>query len=74
MPKLPTLKPKEVIKRLKKAGFSINHITGSHYILYKTGHSHPVTVPMHNKDLKPGTLFSIIHQSGFTLKQFMRLK
>jgi len=35
MPKLPRVKPFKVIKALKGAGFYIDHITGSHYILYQ---------------------------------------
>jgi predicted RNA binding protein YcfA (HicA-like mRNA interferase family) len=30
---LPTLKPKEVLKALQRAGFYIHHQTGSHIVL-----------------------------------------
>ncbi|MBI1745983.1 MAG: type II toxin-antitoxin system HicA family toxin [Acidobacteria bacterium] len=72
--KLPALKPKEVLPALRKAGFLIARITGSHYIL-----KHPqqpalrVTIPMHNKDLKRGTLRSIIDQAGMTVDEFIKL-
>lgn len=74
MPKLPVLKPKIVIRKLKKVGFIIDYISGSHYILYKEGHLNPVTVPMHNKDLKPGTLHSILEQSGLTVEDFLKIR
>lgn len=74
MPKLPAFKPKEVLRKLKKRDFFIDHITGSHYILYKENRLHPVTVPMHNKDLKPGTLRGIIEQSGLTAEEFLKIK
>jgi len=32
-----------------------------------------VSVPYHNKDLKPGTLASIIAQAGLTVKEFVDL-
>lgn len=35
MPKLPCVKPKQLIKVLKKIGFFVDRISGSHYILYK---------------------------------------
>lgn len=33
MPKLPRIKPAKLIKALERAGFFVDHITGSHYIL-----------------------------------------
>jgi predicted RNA binding protein YcfA (HicA-like mRNA interferase family) len=32
-----------------------------------------VTVPYHNKDLKPRTLASIIEQAGLTVEEFLDL-
>jgi predicted RNA binding protein YcfA (HicA-like mRNA interferase family) len=69
---LPALKPKKVLQALKRAGFFVHHIEGSHYIL-----KHPdrpnlrVTVPYHNKDLKRKTLGTIIKQAGFTTEDFI---
>lgn len=69
--KLPALKPKFVIKALERNGFKIRRITGSHYILKKERQI--VTIPYHNKDLKRGTLVSIINQAGFTVEEFLDL-
>jgi predicted RNA binding protein YcfA (HicA-like mRNA interferase family) len=69
--RLPVLRPKEVIKALERSGFHIRRITGGHYILKKDNRI--VTVPYHNKDLKRGTLASIIRQSGFTIEEFLDL-
>jgi predicted RNA binding protein YcfA (HicA-like mRNA interferase family) len=69
--KLPALKPKKVIKALERSGFQIRRITGSHYILVKG--KQVTTVPYHNKDLKPGTLQSILNQAGFTVEEFLDL-
>ncbi len=69
--KLPALKSKKVIKVLERDGFIIHHTTGSHYILKKE--KLRVTVPYHNKDLKPGTLASIIKQAGLTVEEFLDL-
>jgi predicted RNA binding protein YcfA (HicA-like mRNA interferase family) len=68
---LPALKPKIVIKALERDGFQVRRITGSHYILKKGGQI--VAVPYHNKDLKRGTLASIISQAGFTIEEFLDL-
>ncbi|WP_196600042.1 type II toxin-antitoxin system HicA family toxin [Pectinatus frisingensis] len=58
------MKPKELIKILQADGWYIERVQGSHHIL-----KHPVkqgmsVVPLHNKDLKPGTLNSILKQAG----------
>lgn len=74
MPKLPAVKPKAVLKKLKRRGFVVDHVTGSHYILYKENRPNLVTVPMHNKDLKPGTIHSILEQSGISIEDFLKIK
>ena len=72
--RLPALKPKDVLRLLRKAGFFVHHSTGSHSVL-----KHPqkptlrVTVPFHNRDLKRGTLNSIIEQAGLTKDEFLKL-
>lgn len=69
--KLPTIKPKVLIRALRRNGFVIDHVTGSHYILMRE--KLRVTVPYHNKDLKRGTLASIIAQAGLTIEEFVDL-
>jgi predicted RNA binding protein YcfA (HicA-like mRNA interferase family) len=57
---------KEVIAAMKKIGWVVDRIEGSHHIMEKGGIS--VTVPVHgNKDLPTGTLNAILKKSG--LKQ-----
>jgi predicted RNA binding protein YcfA (HicA-like mRNA interferase family) len=73
-PNLPVIRSKELIRVLERAGFFIHRVSGSHYIL-----KHPekptvrVTVPFHNRDLKRGTLQSIMKQAGFTNEEFLKL-
>ena len=58
---------KEVLKKLKAAGFVILRIEGSHHRLGSG--SIKVSVPVHGShDIKPGTLASIEKQSGVKLK------
>jgi len=52
VPKLPRVTSKQVLRALKGGGFVIDHITGSHYIMYKDNNSVPVSVPFHNKIIK----------------------
>ena len=69
--RLPTLRPRRVLRALRRAGFFIHHTTGGHYVL-----KHPdktalrVTVPYHNKDLKRRTMESIIEQAEMTVEEF----
>ena len=69
MPKLPAIKPKQVIKVLEKAGFEFVRQKGSHRIYIKNNLA--VTIPTHNKDLKKGTLKSIIQQAELTVGEFV---
>ncbi|MGH8533762.1 MAG: type II toxin-antitoxin system HicA family toxin [Gammaproteobacteria bacterium] len=58
---------KEVIKRLKEAGFIVVRSQGSHFRLARGAIK--VSVPVHGRrDLKPGTLASIERQSRVKLK------
>lgn len=58
---------KEVIKQLLDRGFTHARTKGSHK-LYKKGEI-TITVPDHGaKDLKPGTLNSILKEAGIKLK------
>ena len=58
---------KEVIAKLKAAGWSLNRIHGSHHILTKDGLAVPV--PVHgSRDLGAGLLAAIQRQSGVKLK------
>ena len=66
---MTSMNGKQVIARLKDAGWRLARIEGSHHILEKDGMPRPVPVPVHGaKDLKPGTLASIQRQSGVKMK------
>lgn len=72
MSRLPALKPEDVVRKLQNAGFEIDHITGSHYIM-----RHPdgrrTVVPYHaGRDIKRGVLRAIIRQAGLTMGEFLK--
>ncbi|HEX5084548.1 MAG TPA: type II toxin-antitoxin system HicA family toxin [Blastocatellia bacterium] len=57
---------------LQRAGFYEDHVRGSHhYYKHSYKSSLLVVVPYHNKDLKRGTLLSIIAQAGMTIDEFI---
>ncbi len=58
---------KQVIAKLKEAGWQLLRIEGSHHQFGKGGQR--TSVPVHGtKDLKPGTLAGIQRQTGVKLK------
>ena len=69
MVKLPSIKPKKVLKTLLKHGFEVQRQTGSHVrLIHPDGRA--TTVAMHNRDLPRGTLKAILKQSELTLEEF----
>lgn len=71
MPKLPVLKPRQVIAALEKAGFRQVRQKGSH-VQFKRGNL-LVTVPNHPGDLNPHVLKSILRQAQMSTEEFEAL-
>ncbi|MFZ5921986.1 MAG: type II toxin-antitoxin system HicA family toxin [Chloroflexota bacterium] len=71
MPKLPVLKPRQVIAALEKAGFRRVRQKGSH-IQFKRGNL-LVTVPNHPGDLNPQVLRSILRQAQLSSEELEAL-
>jgi predicted RNA binding protein YcfA (HicA-like mRNA interferase family) len=72
--RLPALRAKDVIRALERAGFVKSRMSGSHCRMVHPGDpTRKITVPIHTKDLKRGTLHSIIAQSGLTVAEFLAL-
>jgi predicted RNA binding protein YcfA (HicA-like mRNA interferase family) len=73
--RLPTLRSREVVRALERAGFVISRISGSHCRLIHPSDPAPkVTVPLHGSiDIKRGTLRAIIAQAGLTVTEFLAL-
>ena len=58
------MKPRELLKILEDNGWVIDRVRGSHYILKHPSKPGRPVIPMHNKDLKPGTYNNVLHQAG----------
>lgn len=71
---LPTLKPRQVIRALERAGFRLLRVKGSHHYFH---HPHRaellVCVPVHPGDLKRPVLRSILRQADLTVDAFLDL-
>ena len=56
------MKDKDLIKLLKKNGWSVVRINGSHHVLQKYGKT--IVVPLHGKDVPVGLLNNILKEAG----------
>jgi len=67
---MPAITSKKLFKFLQKRGFYLSRQSGSHMILHHdSDETKRVTLPLHNKDLRPGTLSSILKQAGVDKKE-----
>jgi predicted RNA binding protein YcfA (HicA-like mRNA interferase family) len=71
MPKLPVLTPKELVKILKRAGFVEYRQKGSHLMMVSEKLNKQVTVPIHNKPLKKGTLAAILRSAELSVEHLV---
>lgn len=54
---------KEMVALLKREGWALDRVSGSHHKLVKGGQH--VSVPVHgNRELKPGTQHQILKEAG----------
>lgn len=60
-----------VVKAFEKAGYVVDRIAGSHYILVKAG-SPTLSIPRHGT-MKTGLLLSKIKAAGLTYDEFEEL-
>ncbi len=71
MPKLPAVRPREIIRFLDRKGFALDHVSGSHLIYYHPVSKRRAVVPKHNRDIPKGTLMSLLREAGFTREELI---
>ncbi len=67
-----TFSGRQVVKALRRCGFVVDHQRGSHIFLHNLDKNVSVIVPNH-KELKKGTLNSIIKKAGLTIEDLQKL-
>lgn len=72
MSRLLSLKPRQVVAALERAGFRVVRIVGSHHQMFNERTRRHTTVPHHNRDLPRGTVAAIIQQAGLTRAEFLK--
>jgi predicted RNA binding protein YcfA (HicA-like mRNA interferase family) len=74
MPKLPRASGDQHVAAFGRAGWTINHVEGIHYILIKEGSDVHLSVPVHKgKVLGVGLLKKLIARSGLTNEECIDL-
>ncbi|NOT02713.1 MAG: type II toxin-antitoxin system HicA family toxin [Phycisphaerales bacterium] len=72
MPLPKGLRPRQVVRALQRAGWTVARQAGGHLILSKPGRR-PIPVPQH-KTIKTGLLRRIIVEAGLTVDEFNDLR
>lgn len=72
MPKIPPMKYREVIKKLRKLGFAYRRATGGTHEVWWNENTRKTCVVPHHHEVKPGTIRSIIRQAGVTEEVFLK--
>jgi predicted RNA binding protein YcfA (HicA-like mRNA interferase family) len=75
MTKVPSLSTREVIRKLKIAGFVFDRqAKGSHEIWYNPVTKRRTVIPNHpGVDIPKGTLLAIVKESGLSPEEFQKL-
>lgn len=69
---LPTLKARDIIKALSRAGFVQHRQKGSHVILKHEDTGKRTVVPNHPREtISKALLTEIIEQAGLSIKEFL---
>ena len=73
MTRLPSVKGADVVGALKREGFAVQRIKGSHHIM-KHSDGRKTVVPVHSgHDIKRGLLRKIIEDAGMSVDDFTAL-
>lgn len=72
-PRVPALKPRKVIRTFQNAGYTPDHIEGSHYyFIHPTDPTVHFSIPHHSGELKRSTLAKILKRAKIALDDFLR--
>ena len=73
MSKLPVVRSTELARVARQLGFVFDRQKGSHAIYFRRTDRRRVVIPMHNRDLKPGTLHGLTQDMGITREELIAL-
>lgn len=74
MPRMPRVAAREVVAALKRGGWYVDDVRGSHHQLLHPDRPGKVTVPVHgSRVLEPWVLKSVLNQARMTVDEFRDL-
>ena len=74
MSKLPVLSAKKIIKVLKKKGYTLDRVHGSHHVFIRDSDQKSASVPVHQgRDLGRGITRAILSDAGISIEEFLKL-
>ena len=73
MPHLPPMSYRIVIKKLRKLGFVFRRATGGSHEVWWNEEKRKTCIVPHHKEVKSGTLRSIIKQGDINEKDFLNI-
>lgn len=74
MPKIPIVKAQKLIKVLKKRGFVLDRIHGSHHIFVHELDQLSASIPVHKgHDLGRGITMAILKDANISVDEFLQL-
>jgi len=72
MSDIPLFTPQEIIKILKKRGFVLDRVKGSHHIYYHEELRKRVIDPLHKRDIPEVTFYQIIKEAGIVRRELKK--
>ena len=73
MSKLPAVRPSDLALIAQRLGFLFDRQRGSHAVFLRAADRKRVVIPMHNRDLKPGTLHGLLEDMGLSRDELIEL-
>jgi len=73
MPKLVTIKPKQLVKILIFLGFKKRDAEGSH-VFFAHPDGRTTVIPMHNRELSKGLLRKILNDIQLSIEEYDKLR
>ena len=74
MHKLPRASGERHVAAFKRAGWTVNHIEGSHYIMIKEGCNVHLSIPVHKgREMGLGLLKKLIARAGLSNEEYIEL-
>lgn len=72
MAKLSPIKYRDIIKKIRQKGFILRRATGGSHEIWWNEKTKKTCVVPHHKEIKTGTIKSIVKQMGITVEEFMK--